>query len=281
MSTTLGDAVRPGRSARPRRSTTELAQQAPRWQKLFATELAARIAAVLAFAVFWVVLSAVFARVPGPIAVVANLIDEFARGEVFGNFGVTLYRFGIGVVLALVAGTAVGVLMGLSQLSRAFLESPVLVGLSMPAIIWSFLTVMWFGFGDLSPIVTTFLTAVPFVVLNVFQGVRGISRDLRDMSASYGVPFTRQVRELVLPAVTGFVATGARYAVLMGWNGVLLAEWFGGSGGVGYRARYWYDANQFAGFAAWVVLFIAFIVALDRLVFDPLVTRAFRWRDAR
>ena len=33
--------------------------------------------------------------------------------------------------------------------------------LSIPAIIWSFLTVMWFGFGHLSPIVTTFLTAVP------------------------------------------------------------------------------------------------------------------------
>jgi ABC-type nitrate/sulfonate/bicarbonate transport system permease component len=275
VSTTLGDAVG------HRRSTTEIAQQAPWWKRLFATEPAARISAILAFAVFWVVLSAVFERVPGPVAVVSNLVGEFARGEVFGNFGVTLYRFGIGVGLALVAGTAVGMLMGLSQLTRAFLESPVLIGLSMPAIIWSFLTVMWFGFGDLSPIVTTFLTAVPFVVLNVFQGVRGISRDLRDMSATYRVPFMRQIRDLVLPAVTGFVATGARFAVLMGWNGVLLAEWFGGSGGVGYRARYWYDANQFAGFAAWVVLFIAFIVVLDRLVFDPLVTRAFRWRDAR
>lgn len=264
-----------------RRSTTEIDQQTPGWLKVLGAEPAARVAAVVAFVFFWTVLAAAFTRVPGPVAVTESLAGEFARGQVFGNFASTLYRFGIGVGAALVIGIALGVLMGLSQLSRAFLESPVLVGLSMPAIIWSFLTVMWFGFGDRSPIVTTFLTAVPFVILNVFQGVRGISRDLRDMSSSYGVPFQRQIRELVLPAVTGYVATGARFAVLMGWNGVLLAEWFGGSGGVGYRARYWYDANQYAGFAAWTVLFIVFIVVLDRAVFDPLVKRAFRWRDAK
>jgi NitT/TauT family transport system permease protein len=67
--------------------------------------------------------------------------------------------------------------------------------------------------------------------------------------------------------------------MIMGWNGVLLAEWFGGSGGVGYRARFWYDANRFGGFAAWVVLFVGFIVILDRFVLDRAIQRSFRWRD--
>ena len=61
---------------------------------------------------------------------------------------------------------------------------------------------------------------------------------------------------------------------------MLLAEWFGGSGGAGYRARYWYDANQFAGFAAWVVLFVGVIIVLDQVVFERAARRAFRWRDA-
>ncbi len=170
-------------------------------------------------------------------------------------------------------------MMGLSALSRAFFESPVLVALSIPAIIWSFLTVMWFGFGDLSPIVTTFLTSVPFVIINVAQGVRGVSRDLRDMSSTYKVPISRRIKDLVLPAVTGYVAAGVRFAIIIGWNGVLLAEWFGGGGGVGYRARFWYDANRFGGFAAWVVLFVGFIVLLDRFVLDKAIQRSFRWRD--
>ncbi|WP_238993654.1 ABC transporter permease [Nocardioides caldifontis] len=264
-----------------RRSTTEIEQSTPEWQKRLTSETAARVTALLAFVVIWVVMSWLFSRVPGPVEVGERLVDEFSRGEVFGNFGMTLYRFFIGVGLATVVGIAVGVVMGLSQLSRAFLESPVLVGLSIPAIIWSFLTVMWFGFGDMSPIITTFLTAVPFVVINVAQGVRGVSRDLRDMSETYNVPFGRRVRHLVLPAVTGYVAAGVRFAIIMGWNGVLLAEWFGGGGGVGYRARFWYDANRYGGFAAWVVLFVGFIVILDRFVLDRAIQRSFRWRDSR
>ncbi|MCW2760051.1 MAG: Nitrate transporter permease [Marmoricola sp.] len=266
-------------TANPRRSTTEIEESTSALRRRLTSDGAARVAALLAFFAFWVVASLVFSRVPGPVEVVQRLVEEFERGEVFGNFASTLYRFGVGVLLATVVGIAVGVLMGLSQLARAFLESPVLVGLSIPAIIWSFLTVMWFGFGDMSPIVTTFLTAVPFVVINVAQGVRGVSRDLRDMSSTYKVPLTRRIRDLVLPAVTGYVASGVRFAIIIGWNGVLLAEWFGGAGGVGYRARFWYDANRYGGFAAWVVLFVGFIVILDRFVLDRAIRRAFRWRD--
>lgn len=264
---------------RKRRSTTEIEESTSPLKRWLTSDLAARLTFGIAALVFWLVVSGLFARVPGPIEVVERLVDEFARGEVFGNFGLTLYRFGVGVGLATVVGIAVGVMMGLSKLSRAFFESPVLVGLSIPAIIWSFLTVMWFGFGNLSPIVTTFLTAVPFVIINVAQGVRGVSRDLRDMSSTYQVPLSRRVRDLVLPAVTGYVAAGVRFAIIIGWNGVLLSEWFGGSGGVGYRSRFWYDANRFGGFAAWTVLFVGFIVLLDRLVLDRMIRRAFRWRD--
>ncbi len=261
-------------------STTERTEQIPGWRKALTSDSGARTASYLAFLVFWLVADFAFTRVPGPVEVVQRLVEEFARGEVFGNFGITLYRFGFGVALATVVGIAIGVVMGLSQLSRAFFETPVLVGLSIPAIIWAFLTVMWFGFGNTGPIVTTFLTAVPFVIINVAQGVRGVSRDLRDMSSTYNVPLSRRVKDLVLPAVTGYVAAGVRFAMIIGWNGVLLAEWFGGSGGVGYRARFWYDANRFGGFAAWVVLFVGFIVILDRFVLDRAIQRSFRWRDS-
>jgi ABC-type nitrate/sulfonate/bicarbonate transport system permease component len=264
----------------PHTASQEVARPRPTWRRRLGSDRAARVTFYVAAFVLWLVLAALFERIPGPASVVDSLIEEFRRGEVFGNFADTFYRFGVGVALSIVVGVLVGVLMGLSPMARAFLESPVMVALSIPAIMWAFLTVMWFGFGHMSPIVTTFLTAVPFMIVNVAQGVFGVSRDLRDMSASYGVPVGRRVRELVLPAVMGYVMAGIRFVVIMGWNGVLLAEWFGGSGGAGYRARYWYDANQFAGFAAWVVLFVGVIIVLDQLIFERLSRRAFRWRDA-
>jgi ABC-type nitrate/sulfonate/bicarbonate transport system permease component len=264
----------------PRKSAEEIASARPAWQRRLTSDKAARFTFYVCALLFWVVLAGLFERIPGPPSVIDRLVEEFRRGEVFGNFADTFYRFGIGVALSIVVGILVGVAIGLSPMARAFLESPVMVALSIPAIMWAFLTVMWFGFGHTSPIVTTFLTAVPFMVVNVAQGVLGVSRDLRDMSSSYGVPMGRRVKDLVLPAVMGYVMAGIRFVVIMGWNGVLLAEWFGGSGGAGYRARYWYDANQFAGFAAWVVLFVGVIIVLDQVIFERLSRRAFRWRDA-
>jgi NitT/TauT family transport system permease protein len=262
-----------------RQSSEEIATAQPAWRKRLTSDRAARFTFYVVAFLVWVTLAGLFERIPGPPSVIDSLVKEFSRGEVFGNFADTFYRFGIGVALSIVVGIIVGVLIGLSPMARAFLESPVMVALSIPAIMWAFLTVMWFGFGHTSPIVTTFLTAVPFMIINVAQGVLGVSRDLRDMSSSYGVPLKRRVSDLILPAVMGYVMAGIRFVVIMGWNGVLLAEWFGGSGGAGYRARYWYDANQFAGFAAWVVLFVGVIIVLDQLVFERLSRRAFRWRD--
>ena len=266
-------------TATQRRSAEEQASGTSDWRRRVTSEPAARVTFYITAFLIWVALAAMFVRVPGPAAVTASLVKEFSRGEVFSNFADTFYRFAVGVFLSVVVGLAIGVVMGMSGLARAFFESPVLVGLSIPAIIWAFLTVMWFGFGDTSPIVTTFLTAVPFVIINVAQGVQGVSRDLRDMSSSYGVPLGRRIKDLILPAVAGYVLAGVRFAVIIGWNGVLLAEWFGGSGGAGFRARYWYDANQFAGFAAWVILFVIVIVVLDQLLFERAARRAFRWRD--
>jgi NitT/TauT family transport system permease protein len=244
------------------------------------TDTGARITAYVAGLLLWTLLAAPIERIPGPSSVVVNLWQEFERGEVFGNFGTTMVRYFSGVAVATVAGVAIGMLVGLSKLWRAALSDIVLVGLSIPAVIWAFLTVMWFGLGWQAAFTATVLAATPFVAVNVSKGVLGISRDLGDMSRAYGVPLQRRIRHLVLPGVAGYVVAGVRFGMIIGWNAVLLAEWFGSSSGVGFRARYWYDAQRFAGFAAWLVLFIVFIVVLDRLVLERLSRRAFVWREA-
>jgi ABC-type nitrate/sulfonate/bicarbonate transport system permease component len=127
-------------------------------------------------------------------------------------------------------------------------------------------------------VVAVALTATPFIAVQVAQGVRGVSRDLIRMSTAFGVPWWKRIRHLVLPSVMDYVFAGFRFAVIMGWNAVLLAEWFGGREGVGFQTRTWYDANNFTGFVSWVLFFIVFIVLLDRLVLERVARRTFRWR---
>lgn len=253
------------------------------------SDVGARIASYLFLLVVWQLVSWYEDRFPGPAEVFGFLWIEVStgrhggivRGQFLEHFAATLPRFGLGIAISMALGIATGVLIGASRLAEALFKDTLLVLLALPAIIWAFLTQMWLGLGDDAVVITTFLSAFPFAAVNVVQGVQAIPRDLRRMSSAYGVSRGRRLRHLQLPAVTGYLFAGFRFAVIIGWNAVLLAEWFSASEGVGWRSRYWYDANRYKGFVAWVLIFIAFIVLVDRLVLVRLQRRAFRWRDAQ
>lgn len=249
----------------------------------------ARLASYLFLLLLWQLAALYEDRFPGPVEVFGFLWIEVSagahggvvRGQFLEHFAATLPRFSLGIAISLALGVMSGVVIGSSKLAEALLKDSLFVLLALPAIIWAFLTQMWFGLGDDAVVITTFLSAFPFVAVNVVQGVQAIPRDLRRMSGAFNVSTLRRARHLQIPAVTGYFFAGLRFAVIVGWNAVLLAEWFSSSEGVGWRARYWYDANRYKGFVAWVVLFIGFIVLLDRLVLVRLQRRAFRWRDAQ
>lgn len=248
----------------------------------------ARAASYVFLLILWWLASVYEDRFPAPLETFQFLWIEvtggshggIVRGEFIEHFASTLPRFGLGIAISLVLGIAVGVLIGGSKLAEALFKDTLLVLVALPAIIWAFLTQMWFGLGDDAVVITTFLSAFPFVSVNVVQGIQAIPRELRRMSGAFHVSRMRRLRHMQIPAITGYIFAGFRFAVIIGWNAVLLAEWFSSSEGVGWRSRYWYDANRYRGFVAWVLLFVGFIVALDRLVLVRLQRRAFRWRDA-
>jgi ABC-type nitrate/sulfonate/bicarbonate transport system permease component len=253
------------------------------------SDAGARVTSYLFLLLLWQLVALYEARFPGPAEVLRFLWIEITggshggvvRGEFVEHFAATIPRFGVGIAISLALGILTGVVIGGSKLAEALFKDTLLVLVALPAIIWAFLTQMWFGLGDDAVVITTFLSAFPFVAVNIVQGVQAIPRDLRRMSTAFKVSTYRRFRHLQVPSVIGYGFAGLRFAMIVGWNAVLLSEWFSASSGVGWRSRYWYDANRYQGFVGWVVIFILFIVLLDRLVLVRLQRRAFRWRDAQ
>jgi NitT/TauT family transport system permease protein len=269
------------------RATGTLARS--RLWRILTSDWGARITFYISVIVGWQLLAWRVDRLPAPWETLDFLSRELTggshggvlTGEFWEHFLVTVQRFGIGLVAGFVLGAAIGIAIGSSAFVRTLVSDVMLVLLALPAIIWAFLTTMWYGLGWEAPVYTVVLSAFPFVAVNVAQGVRAVSPELHHMSDAFGVPRNRRLRSLLLPAVTGYLFTGLRFAVIIGWNAVLLAEWFGASNGVGWRSRYWYDAARYRGFVGWVIIFITFIFLLDGLVMRPLQRRAFRWRGKR
>ncbi|WP_193614757.1 ABC transporter permease [Nocardioides lijunqiniae] len=239
----------------------------------------ALLASVATMLLVWQLAVVLGDRVPSLADTIDRLSAEQASGDLWGNVAVSMNRFVLGLVVALVVGTALGVLMGLSRFAENALTDLTMAGLAAPAVIWALLTTMWFGFGWLTPVVTVFLAALPFVMVNIAKAVRAVPSDLLLVARAFGVSRTEVLRHVVAPAVAGSTVAAVRFAIMSAWNGLLLAEWFGSTSGVGWRSRYWYDANQLDGFLAWVLVFIAFLVLVDQVVLGPVERRLTRWRS--
>lgn len=253
------------------------------WQRQLrsqSTSVAAILAALATIIGAWQLAVIVGNRVPSLADTVGRLGAEAAIGELWGNLAISMNRFLLGLVAALVVGAVTGVLMGLSKIADLAFSDLNAAALAIPAVIWALLTTMWFGFGWLTPVVTVFLSGLPFVVVNIAKATRAVPADLILMSRAFGVSRTRVLREIVAPAVAGSTVAAVRFAIMSAWNGLLLAEWFGSTSGVGWRSRYWYDANQLDGFLAWVLVFILLLVIADLLILGPIERYATRWRTA-
>ncbi len=248
------------------------------WYHWLTSDRAARWTARILFLLMWQLAGTVFEDIPTPVATFGFLIEEFQRGEVFPNIGISLVRVTIALTVVLLLGTATGVAMARWWRVRYFLADLVLVGITLPAFIWALLAVMWWGFSNIGPIFVAIVSATPQLVVSTYQGATATPGKLLSMSDAYRVSTRRQVRWLVIPSMMEYIAAGFRSAVLAAWGAVLLTEWFGNDQGVGFRAHFWYDARSFEGMMAWGVVMMVIILAFDRLVMDRVVHRARAWR---
>lgn len=100
------------------------------------------------------------------------------------------------------------------------------------------------------------------------------------MARAFLIPQKRITRHVLIPALMPFFFAALRYAYSIGWKGLVIAEVFASDRGMGWTIKFWYDAHRAQGVIGYAIFFIIFAMALEKLVFDPLARRAFKWRPS-
>lgn len=214
-----------------------------------------------------------------------EIIDPFVDGinaptreNLYATFGRSLFRLGAGFLIAMTIGTLLGLAMGLSKAVDAFFHDWVMAVLAMPALAWALFLSLMFGFGNTGPILTVILAGIPFVIVNVREGVRNTPRELFDMAKAFGVEGRRITRHVLIPAMMPFFFAAIRYAFSIGWKGLVISEVFGGQDGAGWTIKFYYDAHRAHGVVGYAFFFIIFALILERFVFEAWSKRVFKWR---
>ncbi|GLP82327.1 ABC transporter permease [Mycobacterium antarcticum] len=218
---------------------------------------------------------------PAPWTVGAEMWHLAADGTAFVQFGSSIVKIALGFTIGTVIGVPLGLLMGRVRYWNYFFQQPLLALGNVPGLAFAVFALILFGIGAIGPIVVVAFVALPYVALNVAQGVEEVDRRLVDMSMVYGRGRTDIVRSVYLPSIMPFLFAALRYGFAMAWKVEALTEVFGGRSGIGFMIRQSYQEFSVAGVLAWTGFFVLFILLIERVFLAGLERRFFAWRGGR
>ncbi|HEY3303148.1 MAG TPA: ABC transporter permease [Candidatus Binatia bacterium] len=242
--------------------------------------IAQRLAlAALIVAVWWFAsLSMPHYILPGPARVWRALALIAANGDLWRNLGVTFWRVAVGFIFSAMIGLPFGILLGANRRVGEFFEPVLPVLNTVSSAIWAIFAIIWFGISNATTIFVVFMTAMPLILTNVWQGTHTVNADFIELARVLRMPDRKIMTKIYLPTILPHFFSGARLAFGFGWRVSLVAETIGSSSGVGYRLRQAADLIQTDQVFAWTLTLVIMMATIEMGILTPLENHLFRWK---
>ena len=163
----------------------------------------------------------------------ARLWELTTDGRLWTQFLDSATLFLTGFAIALVVGMPAGLLFARVRTLRIGLEPYIMILYATPmvALIPFILSLMGFGFGP--KVLVVFLFSVFPILYNTIEGARSIKPELIEVARSYRSREWALWREVMVPYTLPFTMTGVRQAIGRALVGMVAAEFFLSSTGLG------------------------------------------------
>ncbi len=186
---------------------------------------------------------------PAPSTLLTCFWDlAFVKGVLWTHMSGSLYRLFSGYLLAVLLGTAIGVLLAQNKILNDLFEPSLNLLMSVPTIAWIPIFLITLGLGDRTVITAIFTSSFFAITYNTMRGIEMIDKSIINAAHLMGLRGIKLFFHVLFPASLLSVINGLRLAIGYGWRalvgGELLAamvEW--GLGKMVYQARYFNDVS--------------------------------------
>ena len=169
-----------------------------------------------------------------PSAIAQAFVSLVASGELQSYMSSSLLVLTYASILAIVVGVLLGVVMGRYAIVEWAADVYVSALYSTPMVAVVPLIVLWFGFKIPAKVVIVFSFMVFPVLLNTFEGVKNVDRNLQEVARSFCSSESQLWRHLIIPSAIPFIVAGVRLAIGRGLVGMIVAEFYTSVTGLGY-----------------------------------------------
>ena len=234
---------------------------------------------VVILAVWWfAALSVPHYILPGPARVWDALSRIAGNGDLWSNVAITLWRVTVGFLVAAVIGLPFGILLGANHRVGDFFEPVIPVLNTVSSAIWAIFAIIWFGISNTTTIFVVFMTAMPLIVTNVWQGTRTVNADFIELARVLRMPDWKVMTKIYLPTILPYFSPAPGWPLALAGASRWSPRTIGSSSGVGYRLRQAADLIQTDQVFAWTLTLVLLMATLEMGLLKPLESHLFRWQ---
>lgn len=218
------------------------------------------------------------AVLPSPLRVLAAMGALVQTKALWTDTAVTLGRILMAFAIGMSAALALGTAMALSRSAGAFFRVWIVCGITVPAIVTLLTVYMVVGMNERGAVLGAALTVVPFLAINIREGLKSIDPRLLKMAQVFRASRAQIARAVVGPQIAPMLLASARFGLGLVWKMVLFVELLGRGDGVGFRIEYYFQLFDMTNVLAYALCFVLVMLVIEVGVFGVLERRIFRWR---
>jgi NitT/TauT family transport system permease protein len=213
-----------------------------------------------------------------PSAVLVSLPDLFATRGVPGAIQITFWELALAFAMSVAIGLVVGLSVGLEPFTRRSFMPIILLLYGTPQVTILPLFILFFGIGPASKIAFGVSHGIFPIIVTIVAGVQNMKPILMTSAKSMGANRWQVFRYVIFPHMIPSFFTGMRLGMTGVLLGVLLAELYVSTAGIGYFTSLFTENFEPQSLLGLISTLAAMAIVLNEIVRRAEIHFA-RWRD--
>ena len=188
------------------------------------------------------------------------------------QLGYSLFRVGIGFLLASLIAIPLGFVIGMSPLLYKAFDPFIQILKPISPLAWMPIALYTIKDSSLSGIFVNFICSIWPMLINTAFGVSSVKRDWLNVAMTLEVSPLRKAFQVILPAAAPTILTGMRISMGIAWLVIVAAEMLVGGTGIGYFL--W---NEWNNLSLTSVLFAVLVIGVVGMLLDMVFAQLQKW----
>jgi NitT/TauT family transport system permease protein len=193
-----------------------------------------------------------------PTAMAAGAWQALGSAEMRGHILITLASVAQSIGLAIVVGFAIGAALYRLPRLRRTLDPFLASYYAVPAFVFYPVFIVLFGLNRWPLVAIGFVFAVTAVIINTLDGLSRVPRGVRRTAAVMKLTPLQHIFFIMLPAAAPWLFTGAKFAVVYSFIGVIAGEFVLSGAGLGHAIAFAY--NSFDNATMYGLMLLLFLI---------------------